>query len=69
LIADFASLREICLAKAQRRKKAKSLPLAPIEVEILISRGSAYKIATESGTNAGKKAQSFRSKKTIVKLI
>jgi hypothetical protein len=25
-------------------------PLAPIAVEILISRGSAYKIVTESGT-------------------
>jgi hypothetical protein len=31
-------------------KKVKSLSLAPIEVEILISRGSAYKIETESGT-------------------
>ena len=31
-------------------KKAKFLPLAPIEVEILISRGSAYKIVTKSGT-------------------
>jgi hypothetical protein len=31
-------------------KKAKSFPLAPIEVKILISRGSAYKIVTESGT-------------------
>ena len=33
-------------------KKAKSFPLAPIEVEILISRGSASKIETENGTNA-----------------
>jgi hypothetical protein len=31
-------------------KKAIFLPLAPIKVEILISRGSAYKIVTESGT-------------------
>jgi hypothetical protein len=31
-------------------KNAKSLPLAPITVEILISRGSAYKIETNSGT-------------------
>jgi hypothetical protein len=31
-------------------KKAKSLPLAPIAVEILVSRCSAYKIVTESGT-------------------
>jgi hypothetical protein len=31
-------------------KKVKSLPLSPIAVEILISRGSAYKIVTESGT-------------------
>jgi len=31
-------------------KKQKYLPLAPIEVEILICWLSAYKIATESGT-------------------
>ena len=31
-------------------KKTKYLPLAPIEVKILISWGSAYKIATKSGT-------------------
>jgi hypothetical protein len=31
-------------------KKIKYLPLAPIAVEILVSRGSAYKIETESGT-------------------
>jgi hypothetical protein len=31
-------------------KKAKYLSLAPIAVEILISRGSAYKIVTKSGT-------------------
>jgi hypothetical protein len=31
-------------------KKAKSLPLAPIAVEILMCRGSAHKIETESGT-------------------
>jgi hypothetical protein len=31
-------------------KKAKSLPLAPIAVEILLYRGSAQKIETESGT-------------------
>jgi hypothetical protein len=32
-------------------KKEKYLLLAPIAVKILISRGSAYKIETESGTN------------------
>jgi hypothetical protein len=36
-------------------KKAKSCLLAPIEVEILMSRGSAYKIVTESGTMLAKK--------------
>ena len=36
-------------------KKAKSCLLAPIEVEILMSRGSAYKIVTESGTVFPKK--------------
>ena len=36
-------------------KKIKYLPLAPIIVEILISRGSAYKIATDSGTMPAKK--------------
>ena len=36
-------------------KKAKSLSLAPIAVKILINRGSAYKIVTESGTNADKR--------------
>jgi hypothetical protein len=37
-------------------KKAKYFPLAPIEVEILLCRGSAQKIETYSGTNADKKA-------------
>ena len=31
-------------------KKSKCFSLAPIEVEILVCRGSAYKIATKSGT-------------------
>jgi hypothetical protein len=31
-------------------RKLKHLPLAPIEVEILLCRGSAQKIETESGT-------------------
>jgi hypothetical protein len=35
--------------------------LAPISVEILISRGSAYKIVTESGTMFPKNAQYFCS--------
>jgi hypothetical protein len=43
-------------------KKAKSFSLAPIEVEILISRGSAYKIVAESGTIIPKNAKSFCSK-------
>jgi hypothetical protein len=34
-------------------EKAKYLSLAPIEVEILLCRGSAQKIAMDSGTNAG----------------
>jgi hypothetical protein len=36
-------------------KKAKYLFLAPIAVEILMSRGSAHKIAADSETNAVKK--------------
>jgi hypothetical protein len=36
-------------------KNAKSFPLAPVEVEILISRGSAYKIAAKNGTILTKK--------------
>jgi hypothetical protein len=32
------------------RKKAKSLLLAPIVVEILVARGSGHKIVTDSGT-------------------
>jgi hypothetical protein len=31
-------------------KKQKYFPLAPIAVEILMSRGSGHKIVTESGT-------------------
>jgi hypothetical protein len=33
-------------------EKAKYLSLAPIEVEILVCRGSAQKIEANSGTNA-----------------
>jgi hypothetical protein len=36
-------------------KKIKYLPLAPIAAKILVSRASAYKIATESGTIYPKK--------------
>jgi hypothetical protein len=50
-------------------KKAKSFSLAPSEVEILISRGSAYKIVTESGTIYPEKTKSFCSKKTNRTLI
>ena len=40
-------------------KKAKSFPVAPIVTKILISRGSAYKIVVDSGTNTDKKAKIF----------
>jgi len=43
-------------------KKAKSLPLAPIEEKILLCRRSAQKIATDSGTIFAEKAKSFCSK-------
>jgi hypothetical protein len=46
-------------------KKAKHSLLAPIEVKILMSRGSAYKIVTESGTMFAKKAKCFCSKLII----
>jgi hypothetical protein len=45
-------------------KKQKSLSLAPIEVEILMCRGSAHKIVTNSGTMFPENAKSFCSKKT-----
>jgi hypothetical protein len=41
--------------KYKIHKKAKSHPLAPIAVEILVCRGSAHKIATDSGTINPKK--------------
>jgi hypothetical protein len=47
-------------------KKAKYLSLAPIAVGILVSRGSAYKIITESGTKFPENAQSFCSQKKII---
>jgi hypothetical protein len=37
-------------------KKAKYLSLAPIAVKILVSRGSAHKIATDGGTMPANKA-------------
>jgi hypothetical protein len=37
-------------------KKAKSLSLAPVEVEILVSRCSALKIVTDGGTMLAEKA-------------
>jgi hypothetical protein len=43
-------------------KKAESLLLAPIEAEILVSRGSAHKIKADSGTILAENAQSFCSK-------
>jgi len=45
----------ITLLLLDHGKKEKSLFLAPIAVEILISRGSAYKIETKSGTIFPKK--------------
>jgi len=45
--------------------KAKSPPLAPVEVEILLCRGSAQKIAAENGTILTENAKSFCSKKKI----
>jgi len=43
-------------------KKAKSLLLAPVEVKILLCRGSAQKIATENGTILPKKPYLSASK-------
>jgi hypothetical protein len=44
-------------AQALADRRSKSLLLAPIEVKILVVRGSDYKIETDSGTNADKKAK------------
>ena len=41
----------LCFLFLDHYKEVKSLPLAPIAVEILVCRGSAHKIATDSGTN------------------
>jgi hypothetical protein len=49
-------------------KKVKYFPLAPIAMEILISRGSAYKIVTKSGNNVGKKGQIFLLPKQLIEL-
>jgi hypothetical protein len=67
ILCGSAPLREIGLAKAQRRKEegfknAKFLSLAPIAVEILVSRCSARKIVTDSGTDADKNDKTFCSK-------
>ena len=48
-------------------KEAKSLSLAPIEVKILVCRGSAHKILTDSGIN-GDKSQIFLLLKLIFEL-
>jgi hypothetical protein len=45
-------------------KKVKYFPLAPIAMEILISRGSAYKIVMKSGTISPKK-RNLSASKTI----
>jgi hypothetical protein len=61
-IAWYDCLNIIYIPFLDDDKKSKSLPLAPIVVEILVSRGSAYKIATESGTILPENAKSFCSK-------
>jgi len=43
--------------------KNQSCKIAPMEVEILVSRFSAYKIAMDSGTDVDEKIKSFCSKK------
>ncbi|HKO78610.1 MAG TPA: hypothetical protein VJU52_15445 [Flavobacterium sp.] len=48
LCVSFEQLRDIFWGDG---KKAKYFPLAPIEVEILVARGSGCKIETDSGTN------------------
>jgi hypothetical protein len=48
-------------------KKAKYSLLAPIEVKILISWGSAYKIVTKSGTMLAEKPNLSAPKKLILK--
>jgi hypothetical protein len=50
-------------------KKAKYLTLAPIAVEILVSRGSARKIAMDSGTNADKNALFFLLQNQLIELL
>jgi hypothetical protein len=49
-------------------KKAKSPPLAPIEVKILVSRSSARKIEADSGTYACFKYQIFLLQKFIIEI-
>jgi hypothetical protein len=45
-------------------KKAKCIPLAPIEVEILLYRGSVQKIVMESGTHANREKPSVLAPKS-----
>jgi hypothetical protein len=47
---DCGEMRMIRFFFLNNGKEAKCLPLAPIAMKILISRGSAYKIVMESGT-------------------
>jgi hypothetical protein len=49
-------------------KKAKSLSLAPVEVEILVCRRSAQKIVTENGTIFPKKLNLPAPKSTVGRL-
>jgi hypothetical protein len=53
---------------SKKLEKTKYCLLAPIAVEILVCRGSANKIVTESGTNADKKVKTFCSKKYLCQL-
>jgi hypothetical protein len=63
LISLKKFLKPVCV----KAKKAKSFPLAPIEVKILLCRCSAQKIVTESGTIFPKKPSLSASK--IISLI
>ncbi|PZX93462.1 hypothetical protein DOS84_11420 [Flavobacterium aquariorum] len=62
LLASFGQPFLVFFPFLNDGKKAKYLLLAPIVVEILVCRCSAYKIVTDGGTNADKKAKCFCSR-------